>query len=596
MQASAQAVETRNVSTAGAAPVPGAPGEPSEAGRRVTARTIELIGLALGVAFITAVALGHELSNDELWSLAAGQWMLTHHRIMGLDPFSYTEAHRRWVADEWGSEVALAGLFRAFGAWAYNLYAIVLGALSLVAARLYVRGAGCSGWPGGLDPPPARRGPGRGGGGGPRPRLLARLVAARALPAGARRGQDPRWLLGLPLLCVLWVNTHGSILVGLGVLVVELAWSFAPERWAARIGGYGRSPYAGRVALALVGSLVASCITPYGPGLLSYDIGVSTNGQIGQYIDEWNSPDFHSLAVVLVFLIPLVVVAVCIYNHRFPVLEGTLAAVLFVEALRTQRLVIYLMVVAAGLAATLPVRPWDPVMRKLAGAAFVMVGILCLAAPSVPAGTAVALPADAGLRLPEHAPRTHLHGVHVGRLLHRPPPGHLRRRAHRPLRGERPDRVLRHHRHDDEPRPRAVGLPRVLRGVGTRHGVVRVPATTTRAGTWWTGHRWRWCSPAARAAPPGGSRAASLEPAQVAVVVGPGGDRPVAERIEVGAQQLGLVPAELDQQRPARSQEGRGLVQNPAQERGAVGSAVVVGGVLEAQVSRGRRPRAGVGT
>ena len=45
--------------------------------------------------------------------MAAGQWMLAHHAFMGLDPFSYTESHRRWVTDEWGSELALAGLFRA---------------------------------------------------------------------------------------------------------------------------------------------------------------------------------------------------------------------------------------------------------------------------------------------------------------------------------------------------------------------------------------------------------------------------------------------------------------------------------------------------
>ena len=54
---------------------------------------------------------------------------------MGLDPFSYTESHRRWVTDEWGSEIALAALFRAFGAAAYNVYAIVLGGLSLLATR-----------------------------------------------------------------------------------------------------------------------------------------------------------------------------------------------------------------------------------------------------------------------------------------------------------------------------------------------------------------------------------------------------------------------------------------------------------------------------
>ena len=111
-------------------------------------RSIELIGLAVGIAFIAAVALGRELSNDAFWSLAAGQWMLGHHAMIGLDPFSYTESHRRWVTDEWGSEVALAGLARAFGVAAYNVYPVVLGAASLLATASYARalGRGVGGW------------------------------------------------------------------------------------------------------------------------------------------------------------------------------------------------------------------------------------------------------------------------------------------------------------------------------------------------------------------------------------------------------------------------------------------------------------------
>ena len=106
--------------------------------------------------------------------------------MIGLDPFSYTESHRRWVTDEWGSELALAALFRAFGAWAYALYAIGLGGLGLVATRAYVarraRGGRVAAHFGG-----AGVGPGRRAGGRPWPRLLAREPAARrALPTDPR--------------------------------------------------------------------------------------------------------------------------------------------------------------------------------------------------------------------------------------------------------------------------------------------------------------------------------------------------------------------------------------------------------------------------
>jgi hypothetical protein len=351
-------------------------------------RTIEIVGILIGIVLIGVVARAHALSNDEFWSLAAGQWMLAHHAIMGLDPFSYTESHRRWVTDEWGSEIALAGLFRAFGNAAYSIYAVVLGGLCLVTSAAYARTLGARG--------------------GRVVAIVLLLAAGIASTVMLDRGLDfslvwlplellvltkarsnPRWLLLLPPLCLVWVNTHGSILLGLLVLAVELGWSLVPELWVHRIGGVRQSPSTGPLALALLGSVVASCITPYGPGLLAYDIGVSRNGQIAQSIVEWNSPNFHSELSLLVYGIPLVVLVACLWTRRIPLLEGTLGTVLFVEALQAQRFAVYLMVVAAGLAATLPARaPWGTTARRWAGGGLAVVAIFLLAAiPAVPAGT-----------------------------------------------------------------------------------------------------------------------------------------------------------------------------------------------------------------
>jgi hypothetical protein len=115
---------------------------------------------------------------------------------------------------------------------------------------------------------------------------------------------------------------------------------------------------------------------------------VARNTQIAQYINEWNSPDFHSLMVVFVYCVPLLVVVACVRTRRIAVLEGSLAVILFVEALRSQRVVIYLMVVAVGLAAILPAHPpWGAMARRWAGAGLAVCAIAIVAAPSVPAGT-----------------------------------------------------------------------------------------------------------------------------------------------------------------------------------------------------------------
>ena len=156
---------------------------------------------------------------------------------------------------------------------------------------------------------------------------------------------------------------------------VELGWSLVPERFVHRVGGVRQSPFTGSLGLALLGSVVASCITPYGPGLLAYDFDVSRNGQIAQYITEWNSPNFHSVLTLLLYCVPLAVLVACVWTRRIPLLEGSLGLFLFVEALRTQRLDMYLMLVAAGLAATLPARaPWGTTARRWTGGGLVDTG------------------------------------------------------------------------------------------------------------------------------------------------------------------------------------------------------------------------------
>jgi hypothetical protein len=323
VQASARVVEKLDVPTIGAATVgaglPDAPPRRHPHRGPIPQRAIEIVGIVIGIGLVAVVARAHDLSNDEFWSLAAGQWMLAHHAFMGLDPFSYTESHRRWVTDEWGSEMALATLFRAFGNLAYSLYAIVLGGLCLIATTAYARALGARG--------------------GRVVAIVLLLAAGIAEVVAGDRGLDfslvwlplelllltkaranPRWLLLLPLLCLFWVNTHGSILLGLLVLAVELGWSMMPERFVRRIGGVHQSSFTGSLALALLGSVLASCLTPYGPGLLAYDVAVSRNGQIARYITEWNSPNFHSVTTLVLYCVPLAVLVVCIWTRRLPLL------------------------------------------------------------------------------------------------------------------------------------------------------------------------------------------------------------------------------------------------------------------------------------
>ena len=388
---SAATLDELSAPASGPTPADPAPAAPPRTARPapppISSRLIALFGLAIGVSILVAYTLDRKIFTDVFWQLAAGQWMLAHHSVIGLDPFSYTETHRRWVNDEWGSEVILASLYKVFGAAAFNIIAIVTGTLSLVCTMLYARALGA-----------------RGG-------RLAAIAILLAFGIAGFVTQDrglsfsliwlplellclhkartnPRLLWWLPPLFLVWANTHGSILVGLMVLGVELAWSVAPERLATRIGGVGRSTHPRQLFVVAVVGTLASFVTPYGPHLLLYDIGVGTNSQIGQYISEWNSPNFHSVVELLTFALAIAVFVFAVRTRRLPVLETTLTILFFLGALHSARISIYLYVAVAGLAASLPARrAWGARPRRIAGALGIGLMLALVAYPAVPAGT-----------------------------------------------------------------------------------------------------------------------------------------------------------------------------------------------------------------
>ncbi len=461
MQASVRAVERHDLPTAGAAPADRPPPPMRRAVCR-SGRSSWPVSLSPSASSPPSRSTTRSPTTS-FWSLAAGQWMLDHHRIIGLDPFSYTEAHRRWVVDEWGSEVVLAAMFRAVGNAAYPLYAVVLGGASLAVSAAYARALGARGGPGRRDRAPAvvwhRRHRRR----GPRPRLLAGLVPPRVARADEGAGEPA--LAALPPTAVPRLGQHARVGPDRARSCSGSSWA-GPWRRPASSGGSTawrsrRTPV--RSGWRCSAACSPSCITPYGPGLLGYDVDVSRNGQIGQYINEWNSPDFHSLMVLARLPRPGRAAG---RVHPLPphpaVGRHAGRPALFVEALRTQRLVIYLMLVAVGLAAVLPARrPWGTTARRWAGAGFVGAGHLHPRRP-LRAGRECVIDAEPvqAFDYLRASPRPHLHRVRLGRLLHRPAPGHLRRRPHRPLRGHGADAVLRHQRPHDQPGPHPVRLRR----------------------------------------------------------------------------------------------------------------------------------------
>lgn len=266
--------------------------------------------LVICITFLAIFAMAARISvdNDTWWHLRAGQWMVEHRTVPLVDPFSYTRAGAPWQYPGWLVEVPMYGIFRTLGPGGLNLWTAIIVTLTFVFVWLTLTGgpflraftivfaATASGvyW-------------------AARPYLVTFLFAAVFLwiLEGFRWHKIStanRRLWWLPVLMVIWANSHGGFAVGFilwGVYFVHLIvqWAFQTFQLPAlskskgsNIRTFKRSDL--RV-MAFVGffMVLAVCVNPAGPVMLVYPfktIGISV---LQDYIQEWQSPDFHSLSV-----------------------------------------------------------------------------------------------------------------------------------------------------------------------------------------------------------------------------------------------------------------------------------------------------------
>ena len=259
----------------------------TEAASRVRIGPAPLVSLAVALAgALGSLAVSRGLFDpDYFWHIATARLIIQTGSIPRTDPFSFTWAGEPWVPDQWLAEVAMHGLVGWVGLagalFAFGVVAAV--AVILVAAGTHTAGATSAGVV-----------------------IAAVLTAAAVMPQATLRPQvlsmvmlavelyvlltvSPQRLARaavLPPLFVLWANTHGFYVIGLGVGLVYLiatllrATPMAPRRWTV-------------VAIGLA-SVVACFATPSGPAGVVYSLSFADTGDWGaQNIAEWQSPDFH---------------------------------------------------------------------------------------------------------------------------------------------------------------------------------------------------------------------------------------------------------------------------------------------------------------
>jgi hypothetical protein len=237
------------------------------------------------VAFSVAAFAPQVLNDgDTFFHIAAGTRMLADHAILYRDPFSYTFAGEPWPAHEWLAEVVMALSYRLDG-WSGVLFLFALASAATAGLLAHHLGRWLD-WPAQaivavlalscMTPSLLAR-----------PHLLALpllelWVAGLVIARSERRA--PSYAL-LPLM-TLWVNIHGTFLLGLALVgAMGLEAALDEKNRVATLRDWG---------LFGAGALVAALLNPHFLSGVLFPISLMGTAGLAN-VAEWQPTDFSQL-------------------------------------------------------------------------------------------------------------------------------------------------------------------------------------------------------------------------------------------------------------------------------------------------------------
>lgn len=265
------------------------------------------VALACILGAIAIVALAPRLDTDFWWHLKDGQYIVLHHLVPSHDFMSYTLAGHAWTDHEWLAEVWIYTSYRLAGLWGpIALFALVITAtFLLVYLRTIRRGvnhvlalfimaaafmASSASW-------------------GPRIQMITLLFLSAFLFVLQRfhESRNPRLLIALPAMMLVWANVHGGFVIGLAVIAITLA-----GEWLNRVTRHAEAWTTADVralAIAFLATFGVTMINPNGYRQLLYPLTFVLPNAYTNLIQESASPNFHLPVMMLFELMLLLLVA-----------------------------------------------------------------------------------------------------------------------------------------------------------------------------------------------------------------------------------------------------------------------------------------------
>jgi hypothetical protein len=229
--------------------------------------------------------------NDLWWHMAAGRIMVNEGQLLHTNRWAYTlPTEAPYVYQSWLSELLMYGLWRlgdvplltlartaaigvSYGVIAWHALRRANNGIVVVIVLFLAAIIGWNNWT--LRPQTLALVPG------------AIFVTALGEYIGGR--VSARWLAVLPLSMLVWVNMHGSFMLGAGLFAC--AW-LDVAIGVLRGSAIGRVPAWRLRDLTLAGTatLLAMLLNPLGPGIFGYVRSMLTNPALQRWFIEWQPP------------------------------------------------------------------------------------------------------------------------------------------------------------------------------------------------------------------------------------------------------------------------------------------------------------------
>lgn len=307
-----------------------------ERGRPALSRglTLDQVWLFAGVAFIALrVLLTPIMPHDFWWHIATGREIVATGAIPTVDSFSYTRAGEPFYNQSWLAQLLMFGLYQLGGPALLLLVQAVVVALAYgLLLRLAIRQSGSlrlsvgflllGTLPASFDNWLVR----------PQTYALPLFIGTLFMLTAWRDPRGPRaedaararvfWppLLLLPAIGALWVNLHGSFVLGGALIGLTFIGEGLRRLVGRRAGGLVRPAEPPLLHLLIAGALtgLAWLANPGGLQVLGYVRNLLGSSQVTSLVSEWSPPTIRDPNGVVFFLFLIAALVILAYARRRP--------------------------------------------------------------------------------------------------------------------------------------------------------------------------------------------------------------------------------------------------------------------------------------